>query len=86
MPAIVDRRNELSGNISLSQELGFIEKINQLVRDGSLKGTKYREIAVEEIALDLDLDTASKLDRSPGFLADLIALGDKQADEFLANR
>ena len=83
MSEILDRRNELSGNLSLSQELFFIEKINELVRTGALAGTKYREIAVETIALDRDLDTPSKLDRSPAFIADLMALGDAQAEAFL---
>lgn len=82
--AIADRRNELAGNLSLSQELKFIRKINELVENGDLAGTKYRKIAVEEIDLDRDLDTASKLDRSPGFIAELIALGEKKAEDFLA--
>ena len=30
MPEIIDRRNELSGNLSLDQEIYFIEKINEL--------------------------------------------------------
>ena len=83
MSEIVDRRNELSGNLSLTQELYFIGKINELVRTGALEGTKYREIAVETIALSRDLDSASKLDRSPEFLADLMALGDESAEAFL---
>lgn len=86
MPDIVDRRNELAGNLSLSQELFFIEKINQLVRDGALAGTKYRQIEVATIDLDLDLDAASKLDRSPGFLAELMALGEREATDFLARQ
>ena len=84
MTEIADRRNELSGNLSLIQELYFIQKINELVRTGALAGTKYREIAVETIALDRDLDSSSKLDRSPDFLADLMALGEQQAEAFLA--
>ncbi|MDQ4097321.1 MAG: patatin-like phospholipase family protein [Actinomycetota bacterium] len=84
VPEILDRRNELAGNLSLSQELYFIEKINELVRNGALAGTKYREIAVETIGLDRDLDTASKLDRSPSFIAEMMALGEEKADAFLA--
>src|SRR4029453_14929261 len=38
MVEIADRRNELSGNLSLHQELGFIEKINQLLDEGLLDG------------------------------------------------
>ena len=84
VPEIADRRNELAGNLSLNQELFFIEKINELVCNGALAGTKYRKIAVESVALDRDLDTASKLDRSPRFLADLISLGEQRAGDFLA--
>ena len=39
---ILDRRNELAGNLSLSQELFFIEKMNELVAAGALADTKYR--------------------------------------------
>ncbi|MGH9224023.1 MAG: patatin-like phospholipase family protein [Acidimicrobiales bacterium] len=83
---INDRRNELAGNLSLTQELYFIGKINELVRNGALAKTKYREIAVETVALDRDLDAASKLDRRPQFLAGLMALGDDEASSFLASR
>ncbi len=30
---ILDRRNELAGNLSLQQELRYIRKINELVRE-----------------------------------------------------
>ena len=36
---IVDRRNELSGNLSLYQELRSIEKIDQLLEEGILSQT-----------------------------------------------
>src|SRR5688572_21764586 len=36
MVEIADRRNELAGNLSLHQELGFIEKIDQLLEEGRL--------------------------------------------------
>jgi NTE family protein len=84
VPDILDRRNELAGNLSLSQELYFIDKINELVRTGDLAGTKYKEISLDTIALDQDLDTASKLDRSPAFLEEMMALGEQEADAFLA--
>nr|WP_236035796.1 hypothetical protein [Halomicroarcula rubra] len=38
---IADRRNELSGNISLNQELGFIERLNGCVEDGTLPADKF---------------------------------------------
>ncbi|MDQ4132874.1 MAG: patatin-like phospholipase family protein [Actinomycetota bacterium] len=83
---IFDRRNELSGNLSLSQELYFIRKMNELVASGALSDTKYRHIEVATIPLERELGFSSKLDRSPAFLAELIAYGEQQADAFLAAR
>ena len=79
MADILDRRNELAGNISLYQEIHFIEKKNHLVEtlgDGQNPpekrlrvpgGREYRHIEVRWIELTQPLDFASKLDRSPSF-------------------
>jgi NTE family protein len=89
---IADRRNELSGNLSLYQELSFIEKIDQLLVEGLLDpGGKYRQVRVRIIELSRarlprSLGTASKLDRDPRFLRDLIDHGEEQATEFLTAR
>jgi NTE family protein len=89
---IADRRNELSGNLSLHQELRFIEKIDQLLAEGRLAHDgKYKQILVRLIELtrppsSLSLGTASKLNRDPGFIAKLLAHGEAKADEFLAAR
>ncbi len=49
---IADRRNELAGNLSLHQELHFIEKIDRMLDAGSLaRDGKYRPIAVRVIEL-----------------------------------
>lgn len=81
--AILDRRNELSGNLSLEQEKRFIRKINELLEEGTLTDQTYKIIEIREIALGLDLDYASKLDRNPAFLRDLMALGYQEADRFV---
>jgi NTE family protein len=82
---IADRRNELAGNLSLHQELYFIEKINELLDRGLLEGGgKYRTIVVRRIELARPLDTASKLNRDPRFIAELMAHGAERAGEFLA--
>ena len=78
---IADRRNELAGNLSLEQELYFIRKVNEWV---PLLGDRYRHIQVREIALGLDLDVPSKLDRSPELIHRLVAEGRHQAERFLA--
>ncbi|MGH7800754.1 MAG: patatin-like phospholipase family protein [Thermodesulfobacteriota bacterium] len=80
---ILDRRNELAGNLSLNQEIFFIEKINELVNKGLLIGSKYKYIKVRPIEMLRDLDYTSKLDRSPSFIQGMMAYGEEQADDFL---
>jgi len=49
---IADRRNELAGNLSLHQELRFIEKVDQLLEEGRLTADgKYKQIVVRLIEL-----------------------------------
>jgi NTE family protein len=87
---IVDRRNELSGNLSLYQELRSIEKIDQLLEEGLLSPDgKYKQIVVRVIELSRSrfsrsLGTASKLNRDPRFIEDLMSHGEARAEEFLA--
>jgi NTE family protein len=78
---IADRRNELAGNLSLEQELYFIRKVNEWA---DRLGDPYRRIEIRELALGLDLDLASKLDRRPAFLRRLFDAGREQAEAFLA--
>jgi NTE family protein len=80
---IVDRRNELSGNLSLDQELYFIGKVNEWVSRGCL-AEPYRTITVKEIPLRDDLDLASKLDRDPHLIKRLMEEGRLAAADFLA--
>jgi NTE family protein len=86
---IADRRNELAGNLSLYQELHFIEKIDQMLEAGVLaRDSKYKSIMVRVIELSpsrmsRSLGVTSKLNRDPAFIRDLIAHGQAQADEFL---
>jgi NTE family protein len=81
--AIRDRRNELAGNLSLEQEIYFIEKINDFVRKKLFVDSKYKPIQVHRIKMLRDLDYASKLDRSPAFIQDLIRYGEMEAAQFL---
>ena len=90
MVEIADRRNELSGNLSLYQELRSIEKIDQLLERGLLSSDgKYKQIVVRVIELSRSrfsrsLGTASKLNRDPYFIQDLMSHGEARAEEFLA--
>lgn len=84
---IMDRRNELSGNLSLYQELDFIEKVNSWVKAGYLPPEKYKQIDVKWIQmLDEELDTSSKLDRDPSFIRYMMKYGEEEAEKLLAKR
>ncbi len=86
---IADRRNELAGNLSLHQELHFIEKINGLLdrgllpRDGPYRTVTVRVIELTRSRVSRVLGATSKLNRDPAFIAELIAHGRTRADEFL---
>lgn len=87
MREIVDRRNELSGNLALAQELHFIEKINELTERMAAHPEvpwKYARIAVKVVAMPFAaLDHASKLDRSPALIERLLVEGRARAPRFL---
>ncbi|MBV9944308.1 MAG: patatin-like phospholipase family protein [Solirubrobacterales bacterium] len=86
---IGDRRNELAGNLSLYQELHFVEKIDEWLEAGVLADDAgYKSIVVRIVELSpsrvrWSLGARSKLNRDPMFIRDLIAHGHSQADEFL---
>ncbi len=80
---IADRRNELAGNLSLHQELFFIEQTNAWLDKGWLKADHFKPITLRHIPLRLDLDYPSKLDRSPAFINSLLAEGRREGSEFI---
>lgn len=80
---IQDRRNELAGNLSLNQEVYFIERINELIASGVISDTNYKHITIRRLMMQRSLDYASKLDRSPSFIKDLIADGEERARAFM---
>ncbi|HLC15216.1 MAG TPA: patatin-like phospholipase family protein [Thermodesulfovibrionia bacterium] len=83
---IIDRRNELSANLSLEQELYFIEKINELLKNNLIADTaKYKHIQIRRIKMCRDLDYASKLERSPAFIKGMMSYGENEAEKFLTN-
>ncbi|QLG48053.1 patatin-like phospholipase family protein [Natrinema halophilum] len=85
MEDIADRRNELAGNLSLYQEIAFIEKINDLIERGSLPA-EYKPVAVEFVDLGSDLPSSSKIDRDPEFIDRLMERGSRRAERFLRGR
>jgi NTE family protein len=91
---ILDRRNELAGNITLAVELRILEIYNELLERGAIKEeflakvpltpTKLRLLNMSE-QLAESLDYTSKLDRNPSFISKLIADGESQAERFWQN-
>lgn len=86
MGAIMDRRNELSGNVSLNKELEMIEAINRMLQSGDLSRGGYEQITLRVIGVeDTDADElsyASKFDRDPALLNQLFQLGSAEAPRF----
>jgi len=83
---IADRRNELAGNISLNQELGFIEKVNEWIETGKLPADEFTKTEIHRIQMGQRFHCSTKVDRSATFITDLQRLGVKRATEFLAER
>lgn len=87
---ISDRRNALAGNLSLHQELGFIETVDRLLAEGALLPDRgYSHVTVRVVEMPSGLLTrllgpASKLNRDVAFLRDLQEQGSRQAGRFLA--
>jgi NTE family protein len=82
---IVDRRNELAGNLSLAQELYFIDRINRLRVEHEALRAKYKHIRIRVVELGPDLDYASKLDRSAELIRRLIEHGNERAELFFSD-
>lgn len=80
---IADRRNELSGNISLNQELGFIERVNDWVETGKLPADEFQHTEIRRIEMGKRFHCSTKVDRDPAFLDELRDLGEQRAREFL---
>lgn len=84
---IVDRRNELAGNLSLGQELYFVDTINRLIDDHQALAAKYKRIGLRVVELAAeDLDYPSKLDRDGAFIEQLLDAGRERADWFFDAR
>lgn len=88
---INDRRNELAGNISLYQEIHFIERVNHWIEQdyfrpekvGELKPIRIRWIRMSKPLSDT-LTYSTKLKRDAEFIEMLIRDGEDQAAVFLS--
>ena len=87
---IIDRRNELAGNLSLNKQIQFIQFVNQLIEKEALNDElmqKYKTIEIRWIRMGEEitdrLDYTSKLERDATFIQGLMDEGEKQAEVFL---
>jgi NTE family protein len=83
---ILDRRNELAGNLSLMQELAFIDAINRAIERGVMTDPRYKIVRVERIYLDRALHYRTKLDRRPEFIRELMQYGQTKWHAFARDR
>ncbi|MDJ0762631.1 MAG: patatin-like phospholipase family protein [Myxococcota bacterium] len=81
--SIIDRRNELAGNLSMFQEIEFIKQVNKWIQkrafsEAQLKRLKPIDIRVYTMDSELadGLDFSSKLDRSAKAVQRLFAEGE----------
>jgi NTE family protein len=87
MREIVDRRNELAGNLSLGQELYFVDRINQLIDRHEGLVARYKRIRLRIVELEAEgLDYPSKLDRRSSFIEHLVESGRERAEWFFDAR
>jgi len=84
---INDRRNELSGNLSLNAEVRFLERVNDWVDAGYLP-ERYTHTEIRRIPFEKGrrLDWRTKLDRDPEFLGRLLRGGRARGRSFLEVR
>ena len=83
---ISDRRNELAGNISLNQELGFIGRVNDWIDEGHLPEDRFTKTTIHRIEMGRAYHCSTKTDRSPEFIDELVSLGEPRAATFLEER
>jgi len=83
---IADRRNELSGNISLNQELRVIERVNDWIDQGYLPESEFKRTAIHRIEMGETYHCSTKVDRRPSFIRELMELGEQRAVEFRERR
>lgn len=92
---IIDRRNEMIGNVSMLQSLEFVEVINRLLKEKAISEEVLNRLGVSKRdpievhfiemseALQGSLDYVSKLSREPSHIKSLIEDGERQGLAFL---
>lgn len=86
---LANRRNELTANLSLLQELSSLEMYDDLIARGELMSQRVRPVTIRLMEMQRPRSAewwgySAKLNRDPRFIRELIALGRSQATELLA--
>lgn len=91
---IIDRRNEMVGNVSLFQDLQHISRVNKWLTRGAFN-EKYKkdhnlkvvDIFVIQMPVEIQrrLNFTSKLDRNDNYIQELISHGEESGQKFLEN-
>lgn len=81
--AIADRVQQLIENLSLTQELRFVETVNEWLADGTLSDDSLTETTIRTLELHREQTDQSRLDRGSSFISDLYADGQAEATNFL---
>lgn len=87
---ILNRRNELAGNLALLQELSSMEVFDDLLDRGELNSDRIRPVTIRLLEMHRPPNkacwgAASKWNRDPVFIRELITLGKDQAADFVAS-
>lgn len=87
---IVNRRNELAGNLALLQELSSMEVFDELIDRGEPGSERAGPVTIRLLEMrrppgSTRWGAASKLNRDPAFIRELITLGESQAADFMAS-
>lgn len=83
---IANRRTELAGNLALSAEVSFVERINDWIEAGYLPSS-YTHTEIHQLPFPRpELDWRTSMDRDADFVAELVADGEALARSFLEER
>ncbi len=75
LQSIADRRQELSANIGLNQQIAFVESINQWVREDLLPENRFKDVTIRKLILDREFSLSTKLKRTESFIDEVQSEG-----------
>ncbi|ELZ20289.1 putative esterase of the alpha-beta hydrolase superfamily protein [Halosimplex carlsbadense 2-9-1] len=83
--AIADRRDELAADISLTEQIDFVEQVSEWLEAEWLPRSAYKPVTVRQAVLSKPLSLASRVDRDPDLIDDLFERGRAAGAALLAD-